>query len=309
MLWKAVVGPRPGRYNPCIMRLKVSHASAEERLTVRLNEGYELRQSLQADYNARQTAGTFDTATDMERYDKKASEWTTSVYRDLIDIFPTDLEGNFFCDRVASLSMQWSNMDQRFGDLYHQIVPGYIERLGKILEDHLARYTDLPLSDRLYVEDIDSFRKVRDVNPAQVAGMLDDGYFDRSEDSIQLALEQILDVSFHKKDWGGEINDLYTANMVVNGTRRATAFLLKGNGLKSKEMRIKDCGKNGDQIVRLFQSPADLYVVQFVGRISEMVIADVVGKVRDVRAQGRDACFLIMDGQDTARILQAYGKL
>ena len=97
--------------------------------------------------------------------------------------------------------------------------------------------------------------------------------------------------------------------MVVNGRRRATAFLLKGNGLKKKEMQIADCGKNGDQIVRLFRSPAEVFVVQFVGRIAENVISDVSGKVRDLRAQGRDVCFLIMDGQDTARVLQAYGKL
>lgn len=50
------------------------------------------------------------------------------------------------------------------------------------------------------------------------------------------------------------INDLYTANVVLNGVRRPTAFLLKGNGLKKREMNIGDCGKNGDQIVRLFES-------------------------------------------------------
>ncbi len=103
---------------------------------------------------------------------------------------------------------------------------GYLERLKRILDNDLIRYTDLPLGNRLFVEDIDSFRRVRDVNPAMVAGFLKNGYLDWPEDRIQLAFEQILDVAFHKKDWGGETNDLYTANVIVNGRRTPTAFLL-----------------------------------------------------------------------------------
>lgn len=39
----------------------------------------------------------------------------------------------------------------------------------------------------IYVEDVDSFRQVRDVNPSMVAGYLKDGYFDIPEDTIQMA--------------------------------------------------------------------------------------------------------------------------
>jgi len=159
------------------------------------------------------------------------------------------------------------------------------------------------------VEDIDSFRKVRDINPATVMDLLADGYLDRSEDSVQMALERILSVPFHKKDWPGEQNDLYTTNLLINGARHETAFLLKGNGLRSHTMEIKHCGANGDQILRLCNSPAKLFVVQFVSRISEAVVSDIDGKVRHARTQGRDACYCIMDGQDTARVLRAYGEL
>jgi hypothetical protein len=142
-----------------------------------------------------------------------------------------------------------------------------------------------------------------------VAHALREGRLERSEDEVQMALEQILDVPMHKKDWGGELNDLYSANVVVNGVRIETAFLLKGNGLRKREMQIANCGKNGDQLLRLFQSPARLFVVQFVGPISETVVADVSGKVQLRRAGGAECNFLIMDGQDTARVLLAYGKL
>jgi len=97
--------------------------------------------------------------------------------------------------------------------------------------------------------------------------------------------------------------------VVVNGTRRATGFLLKGPGIGKKEMTIADCGKNGDQLIRLFTTPADLFVVQYVGPISEMVVKDVQGKTAELRGKGKSVNFMIMDGQDTARVLFAYGKL
>jgi hypothetical protein len=189
------------------------------------------------------------------------------------------------------------------------LLPDYIERLRHILDSDLRHYTDLPIQDRLYVEDIDSFQKVRDVNPAMVRHLVTNGYLASSEDEVQTALEQILEVPFHRKDWGGEINDLYTANVVVNGARRATAFLLKGPGIGKKVMEIADCGKRGDQIVRLFDTPADLFVIQYVGPIADLLIKDVQGKAANLRARGRDGNFLIMDAQDTARVLHAYGKL
>lgn len=113
----------------------------------------------------------------------------------------------------------------------------------------------------------------------------------------------------HKKDWGGETNDLYSTNIVVNGARVASVFLLKGNGLRRKTLEIAGCGKNGDQLVRLMDSPANLFVVQFVGQISENVIRDIDAKVALLRSMGRDAHYCIIDGQDTARLLLAYGKL
>jgi hypothetical protein len=75
-----------------------------------------------------------------------------------------------------------------------------------------------------------------------------------------------------------------------------------------KAMEIKNCGANGDQILRLVNSPAKLYIVQYVGVVSEAVIADIDGKVRQARSQGKGTCYCIMDGQDTARVLRAYGE-
>ncbi len=74
-------------------------------------------------------------------------------------------------------------------------------------------------------------------------------------------------------------------------------------------MEIKHCGKNGDQILRLFDSPAELFIIQFVGNISEAVIKDVEGKVDHLRAKGKQVCYCIINGLDTARLMHAYSLL
>jgi hypothetical protein len=187
-------------------------------------------------------------------------------------------------------------------DLYQARAEARQRRTARI-----PNYSTLPVTRRIYIDDIDSFWKVRQVSAESIAHLLTNGYLERSEDTIQRAFEKILIVPLHKIDWAGELNDLYTANLVVNGGWRvATAFLLKGKGLRRRELQISDCGKNGDQIVRLVDSPAELFIVQFVGNISEAVIKDLDGKILSLHAQGKAARYCIIDGQDTARLLKAY---
>jgi hypothetical protein len=162
---------------------------------------------------------------------------------------------------------------------------------------------------RLHIEDVDSFTQVQKVGPEEVGDVVKEGWLDIKEDRVQTAIEAILNVPFHKEDWGGEENDLYTANVILEGDRIPTAFVLKGRGTGKHTLQIRDCGKNGDQLIRLFQSPAELFVVQFVGEISENVIKDVESKASYLRSQGRRAWYCIIYGQDTARLLRAYGEL
>jgi hypothetical protein len=292
------------------MRLKKSRVAAEEELIPLLNEGYQILTWIKTHYHEAQEQDSFDSERDNQLYEDTVNEWGIKVVEALNSIFPTELEANSFLNPPPPpLGTITVGSDHRWYSLVRRL-PGFIRALERVVEINLARYTDLPLKTRLYIEDIDSFRKVRDVNPAAVTHLLSaEGYLDQPEDFVQMALEQVLNVPFHKKDWGGEINDLYTANVIVNGSRTATAFLLKGHGLRRKALEIRDCGQNGDQLVRLFDSPAQLFVVQFVGEISENVIRDVEGKVNERRSRGGSAWYCIMNGQDTARLLHAYGKL
>lgn len=157
----------------------------------------------------------------------------------------------------------------------------------------------------LYVDDIDSFRKVLDVQPQQVKALLP---LNLSEDAIQEFFEDIIGENFHQKDWGGEQNDLATSQIKVSGRRIRAAFLLKGNGTRGK-LTIAKCGKNGDQIVRLVEAHVDLYVIQHIGEIDQRVISDLRVKVEQKISVGQECQMCILNGTDTARILLAYGKL
>ena len=288
------------------MRLRVHIATANEELVALVNEGYEALAAVQDAYRRRKKEGMYDDSKDVAEVVAPVEAWATKVVEALSSIFPTQLEAHLFGD--PEIPFGAVSGDYNYQSTYNRC-RYFVRGLNKIRLQCLPEYTDLPLDARLYVEDIDSFRKVRDVNPATVMDVVPNGYFDRSEDSVQAALERILNVPFHKKDWGGELNDLYTANLLINGVRHETAFLLKGNGLQSRTMEIKHCGANGDQLLRLCNSPAKVFVIQFVGRISEAIVSDIDGKVRHARTQGRDVWYCIMDGQDTARVMRAYGEL
>lgn len=107
-------------------------------------------------------------------------------------------------------------------------------------------------------------------------------------------------------DWGGEESDLFSAQLLVDGARRTGAFLLKGPA-KFHQMMPKDLGKNGDQVYRLFNIPADVYVVQHCHTISPAVrkTVEAFALQRSFTAPCR---YMILDGYDTARLLRSVGE-
>jgi hypothetical protein len=204
------------------------------------------------------------------------------------------------CDPLASMDWNLPSVEIPIGSAFAEFCEWVIQEIwGEVQAVRV----------RLHIEDIDSFAEVQKVKPKDVSDVVKEGWLDIEEDRVQTEIETILSVPFHKEDWGGEENDLYTANVILEGGRIPTAFALKGRGTRKRTLQIRDCGQNGDQLVRLFQSPAELFVVQFVGEISENVIKDVESKVLLLRSQGRRAWYCIIDGQDTARLLRAYRRL
>ena len=176
----------------------------------------------------------------------------------------------------------------------------------KLRDEDTSNYFISELPIRIYLEEINNFSDIKNICPDVVASYLENGRVEMSENDIKEAFKRILKISFHQKDWGGENNDLYTANITVNEKIYSGAFMLKGSGTKNKILQIKNCGKNGDQLVRLCQSPAQIFFIQYVGEISQNIIKDIEGKIGLMRKNNVFASYCIINGQDTVRLLMGY---
>jgi hypothetical protein len=188
-------------------------------------------------------------------------------------------------------------------DNYWTYVTNFIHFLGTFdMSSDVVPESALPRLE-IFVDDIDSFAKVRAVDAREVMHAVP---VDLSEDAIQQAIESVLGEPYHQKDWGGEQNDLFTSRLRLGGRRITAAFLLKGKGTAGP-LTISKCGKNGDQIERLTEEDADLYIIQHVGEIDQRVRANLRGKVELFSRRGRRCQMCIIDGVDLARLLSAYG--
>ena len=107
------------------------------------------------------------------------------------------------------------------------------------------------------------------------------------------------------KDWGGERSDLTTNQLTVGGDPMSAAFIFKGPAVRG-ELHPANLGKRGDQLVRAFEEPVDLVVVQHCDRIASSVVSLAEALATNL-ARPRRYC--ILDGADTYRILKVYGML
>lgn len=150
------------------------------------------------------------------------------------------------------------------------------------------------------IDDIDSFEKVRLITDPQPKRV------DIPEERVKLGVQQILGETGEFKDWGGEANDLNTSRLRVRGRRKQAAFAFKGRAQTGKLTPGK-MGKNGDQLQRLLQADADVFIVQYIGEIGENVIAQVAAlALARAAATGKEVTYCIVDGQDTSRLMKAY---
>jgi hypothetical protein len=163
----------------------------------------------------------------------------------------------------------------------------------------------LPVPLFIPVDDFDSFSRINSV-PAHA--VTDSIPVSMAEKYIKELIHSVLGDPFTLSDWGGEQNDIYTSRVEYQGRRLLAAFLLKGPAVKGR-LTIAKCGKNGDQIQRLFQSSADVFFIQFNGEVDQRVFEEARQKTMGLRHMGRtDAAFCIIDGLDTARFLKAFQK-
>lgn len=169
----------------------------------------------------------------------------------------------------------------------------------------LSEPQSLPLNTdylQISIEDIDEFKKAKKINRR---GLKINQLKDIPENQIKLWLSEIVSENLITKDWGGEKSDLYTTHLHVKGVRQSAAFLLKGPAA-FEPMTIKNLGKNGDQISRLYEEPANIFIIQHCHHIKPEIHKTMAAFSADFRKISR---FCIIDGEDTLRILKAYKKL
>lgn len=155
---------------------------------------------------------------------------------------------------------------------------------------------------QITVDDIDSFSKVKKIAlGSSISKPL-------AESKIKSGFQKVIGDKGKFTDWGGEINDLYTSRVIVKGKRKSTAIAFKGKATKGI-LTPKKLGKNGDQIQRLFRSTAEIFIIQYQGPIDQSVLEQMQSfAISKSYTEGNKIYYGIIDGQDTARLLQAYSK-
>jgi len=173
--------------------------------------------------------------------------------------------------------------------------------LGSRMETFHAPARLMKIS-QITIDDIDSFAKVKKIAFENIAEI------PMGETKFKNGVMKILGERGIFKDWGGEKNDLCTTRLRYQGKRRSTAFAFKGKG-KTGKLTPAKMGKNGDQIQRLFQSPAEVFLLQYWSQIDDSVLEQMqnCAKVKSL-ADGRTVFYGIIDGQDSSRLIQAYPK-
>lgn len=155
-------------------------------------------------------------------------------------------------------------------------------------------------AQQITIDEIDSFRKVK--------GKRVKHYSPRplDESKVKKGMQSLVGEEGSFKDWGGEKNDLWTTRLTYQGKRHSAAFAFKGKGTTGK-LTPRKMGKNGDQLQRLLQAPADVFLVQYWREIDQSVLellrALAVAKSVTER---RQIHFCVIDGQDSQRLIQSY---
>lgn len=187
--------------------------------------------------------------------------------------------------------------------------PERLRRLPTKISPHVAATIQVPIElsrelvnvRQVAIDDVDSFAEVRSVPMGQPYRPIAEADFKRG---VQRIVGEVGE--FH--DWGGEVNDLFTTTLLLDGRRVSAAVAFKGKGTTGVLTPAK-MGTNGDQIARLFESPAELYLVQYWGQLHQRIYADMktYAVAKSVLMSGSEQIIYgVIDGSDSTRLLMAY---
>lgn len=251
----------------------------------------------------------FQSSQDQNGISLMAQTWSNKVHAYLASIFPTKKEDGQFL-HTPGPGLMYNGMNDAVNNLVNS-TDRRLKVLESILENLEKYYQFEPESLSIDIQHIDSFEKVRGINHRDIERYLQNGFFDRDEKKIKTEFAEIIGESFVPKDWGGETEDLFTSRILLNGQRVPTSIIFNGPGkVKATMTRLSDLGARGDQLVRMIRvSPSKLYILQSVKPIAHEIIETFEAHIKDLRTKGQHCYYSVIDGQDTATILYAYGYI
>jgi hypothetical protein len=152
------------------------------------------------------------------------------------------------------------------------------------------------------IDDIDQFKKVRKLNKNSQKPLSP-----LPESRFKKGLQRLFKNYGEHKDHGAEIDDFYTNQLRMGGKRYSVAFALKGPGAGVKILEPGKWGKQGNQIQRLLQAPARVFLLQSELQIGEYSI-DQLKKLTEHRAnqEKRKLFYGYIDPHDSTRLRKAY---
>ncbi len=176
--------------------------------------------------------------------------------------------------------------------------------VGHLVEDHGGIDPRYANGVEIHPSDFDAFKAVDFARRISLAEL--DELKTIPEATIKRTFADLLGEPFVDKDWGGEIGDLFTANASIGGKPTTCGFMFKGPAVFRK-LQPADCGKNGDQVIRLFEYPAQCFVLQHCHAVSPAV--RTMMRALAVERFHQRARFCVIDGYQTLMILRRYQKL
>jgi hypothetical protein len=209
------------------------------------------------------------------------------------------VKDDFVRDNLRKI-LQLANSRKRL-DAYHTKSNPRLALVGRTVK---VTVPFKPNSQSITIDDVREFAKVCVIDapvPNKDATRL-------PENTVKRGLIKILGEETVAKDWGGEFDDIFTTRITVAGRRRRAAFALKGPA-KSGPLVPKMMGKNGDQIQRLFTSPAQVFFVQYEGEIKESIIHQMSQLALAKATTEREVFYGVIDLKDTHRLRLAYPKV
>jgi hypothetical protein len=155
----------------------------------------------------------------------------------------------------------------------------------------------------IFIDDVEEFKRVKSVRAKELPPLRPKSL---PEKVFKYGIASILGSKGKFQDWGGEKNDLYTSHVTIGGHRRSTAFAFKGPAIKPPLTPAK-LGSNADQVQRLFSTSADVFFVQFEGRVEESVKEQMLAHaIKRSHETGREVLYGVIALEDSHRLRVKY---